>query len=333
MSGLVAALQADRNGSEGRMLKALLSALVFAVVFEGLLRRLVGGGVAGRLLFFVKDVLVVAMIPFVLSARLPSNSLGLASAYSTAVLLFVPLILSTSFHDPVLALFGAKQYLLFPVAGFAAMIAFRNAPKEAVIRYIRRISYLIIPTSLIALYQLSIPTDHWLNLTPEGGSLEAFSAAGRLRVSSTFPFVAQFCMFLNTAVYLSAVAILGSSPSNGVARFAGIASVPLLVLATFVTGSRGAVLGAAAILALASAFGALRGGRESLWKYVGGAVVLIAMISVLSWKFPQFFEAYTARKLGTGFQSHDAEVANRVSGMFTDWLRASGPKEIMIGNG
>jgi hypothetical protein len=48
------------------------------------------------------------------------------NAYKILALLFVPLIFFTASNDPLLAVFGAKQYLLFPLVGFATFLAFQQ---------------------------------------------------------------------------------------------------------------------------------------------------------------------------------------------------------------
>jgi hypothetical protein len=55
---------------------------------------------------------------------------------------------------------------------------------------------MIIPTTLVAVLQNSLSSSHWINLSVGGESLEAFSAGGYLRVSSTFSFTAQYSWFL-----------------------------------------------------------------------------------------------------------------------------------------
>ncbi len=59
----------------------------------------------------------------------------------------MPPFLLTFWHDPLLAVFGAKQYLLYPMVGFATFYAFQRTKVEDILRYFRWISLLVIPTS------------------------------------------------------------------------------------------------------------------------------------------------------------------------------------------
>src|SRR5678815_4379708 len=116
--------------------------------------------------------------------------------------------------------------------------------------------------------------------------MEAFSAAGRLRVSSTFPFVAQFTMFLNVAIYFCAAALSGASDAaSRLARWSRLSLVPLLILATFATGSRGAVIGGLVIFATATGFAAMKRGGIALSRLLLIGLVLAGLVGILSIRF------------------------------------------------
>ena len=52
-------------------------------------------------------------------------------------------------------------------------------------------------------------------MSVDGESLEDFSSAGHLRVSSTFSFVSQFCCFLNMQMFMVFFALHGYDKLGG----------------------------------------------------------------------------------------------------------------------
>jgi len=92
-------------------------------------------------------------------------------------------------------------------------------------------------------------------------------------------------------------------------------------------------VGGAAIITVAAVILLLKGGGRWFAGFAAVGVFLMLLVGILSVKFPQYFEAYAARKEGTQFRSHDAEVVDRVSGMLTRWYAASDAIHTSIGYG
>ena len=150
-------------------------------------------GIVGVLIFLLKDVIIFFLgFQLVTRHKLPAALNFITYAYALFAFLLLPNILITFGHDPILAVFGAKQYLLYPVVGISVFVAFQNATVPQIIKFCRIVALLMIPTGLIGILQTQISTTSWINLSVDGQSLEDFSSAGHLRISSTFSFVSQF---------------------------------------------------------------------------------------------------------------------------------------------
>lgn len=300
-----------------RQLRFLVCFLVLTLVFEGLVRKLAGTAMKD-VVFFAKDLLTLAIGFVVFRADKPGPIRFLWNTYLIVAALFVPLAFRTAFEDPKLALFGVERYLLFPVVAFATFLAFADCPKERIARFLFWGALLIIPTTLVALLQAKLPTDHWLNLGVQGESLETFMRAGKLRVSSTFPFISQYCMFLNTEVFIIMASAYHLKQLKGVWKVAALSTVPLLIVGTFITGSRQAVVGNIWIVVIAMALVTLKGKGGALaylWMLIGFLFMAYVSVKIL---YPQGFEIYLEREEGK-ISGVGGEVLSRTWDAFFGW--------------
>jgi hypothetical protein len=62
-------------------------------------------------------------------------------------------------------------------------------------------------------------------------------------------------------------------------------------------------------------------------------LVLAGLVGILSIRFPQFFEAYTARSTGKNLGIRDAEVTGRVSDMLFGWFESRDFFSMLVGHG
>ena len=314
-----------------RRLQHWLLFLVLVLTFEGVLRKKAPPGVK-QVIFFMKDFVAIWLAVQVAQMRRPPAIQFLSTAYATVAVLMTPLIIATALHDPLLALFGAKQYLLFPIVGLAVFMAFENATREEILRFFRWIALLVIPTSLIALLQSRLSPDHWLNLSVGGTNLETFSAGDKLRVSSTFPFVAQYGMFLNAQIFITAITLTHLQNLRRVWRIACLSLLPLLVLGSYITGSRSAVVGNVTILLLACGLAMTKlQSRVALRMVMLLAGLYLAFIG-MQHVFPSAFIAYRAREEGKliGLSS---EVRERTMSSLIDWTPVAGAPPSFLGYG
>lgn len=315
-----------------RTLRHTLMALVVLLTFEGLLRKLEPGSI-GVLIFLLKDV-VILYLGFQVFSRHKLNPAVhfLSIGYLVAGFFFVPCILQTMAHDPVLAVFGAKEYLLYPMVALALFVAFENAPMSRVVGFARLVAFLMIPAGLVAILQTRLPATNWINMSVDGGSLEDFSSAGHLRVSSTFSFVSQFCCFLNMQMFMVFLALQGGVKKlPPLKKLIYLAPIPLLVVCSYLTGSRGAVVGNTMVLVFAVGLACMRFelGKVIRFVWIAGAIAVVALIfQALS---PDLMATYTVREKGHAFGVSN-EIQDRVFDAFFGWTAHVGEVPF-FGNG
>lgn len=329
--------QSGKNAST--QCEILLFALILTMVFEGLLRKLAPS--LATPIFFLKDLLCLLGLLIINRVRFRDVLARLNNTWLTLFLLFLPLLFFTAFKDVLLAVFAAKQYLLYLIIAMLIVVAFPGSKHAAFRRFIFFTSLLLIPTTIVAAMQNALPSTHWLNLSVDGGSLERFSAAGYLRVSSTFSFTGQYSWFLNAEAFLLATSFFMQPVfKSGVWRMFRPLIYVLLGLAlmtgAFVTGGRSAVIGCGVTLALGFV---LIGFNKPSWLFSTGLLVIglcTTGIYILRIVKPEFMMAYTQRASGTEEISHEEEIATRMAGGFTDWADwfwDQDTKSVLLGNG
>jgi hypothetical protein len=296
-----------------------LCLLVVSLIFEGIARKLVPP--LGILIFFFKDFLTFFILFLCLTKKINAegsrwlNVMGLLSA------LLVPCILLTAVNSPVLALFGAKQYVLFPTVAVAMCAAYLPDHRRQLFSLFRLVGLSVIVTTLVAVAQNRLPAGNWLNLSVGGEDLSNFSAGGYLRVSATFPFVGQYCYYLNALCFcLPAFFYLYRPASRGwLAKIQIPALLGLLIVGMFVTGSRTSVVGNLGILCASGALLVISGGWKAVSKMILPAIMGFILLNLIESQYPELFAAYSARADGTGENSNAAEMKERIVGGLLNW--------------
>jgi hypothetical protein len=315
--------QIETGGNDPKALRRLRWTILFLVVeltFEGLARKLniADSSIA---IFLLKDLIIAAMGIQVILLKRPPAIQFLWIGYLAAVVLFLPCIISTAAHDPILAIFGAKQYLLYPMVAFAVFLGFEDSPVQEIVRFFRWMALLIIPTTVIALIQLRLPASHWLNLSVDGGDLQGFSAAGHLRVSSTFSFVAQYCAFINAEVFIAMIALNNLKDVGWLRKLIFLSLVPLLIISSYVTGSRGAVLVNCVIVAIAAMLSLMKFQARSALRIIVIIGALLLTLTITQYVFPEAFAAYSEREQGQLIGA-STEIQNRIADSLFNWTRS-----------
>jgi hypothetical protein len=302
-------------------LRRTLLGLAILLTFEGLLRKLEPNFI-GILIFLFKDVVILIMGFKIFRYHRLNPAINFISiSYITVAFFLIPCFLRTMAHDPLLAVFGAKEYLLYPIVGLAVFVVFENAPVDRVIRFARVIACLMIPAGLVAILQTELPSTSWINLAVDGSNLEAFTSAGHVRVSSTFSFVSQFCCFLNMQMYMVFFALHGGIRKlPPFKKLLYLAPIPLLIVSSYLTGSRGAVVGNTMVLVFAVGLTCLRFELRKLLGFLWIAGAIIIFIIGFQALFPGLMATYTVREKGHAFG-----VSNEIQGRILDaafgWTR------------
>ena len=142
-----------------RLISHLLTLLVFTLLVEGIVRKLLVGQ-ASDLFLLCKDVIVVLLSCLVLSLPTSKRSHPIRMGYVAFAFCMIPLVLYTALRDPLLAVFGAKQYLLFPMVALAMGSAYAPSSERAFFRVHLLCARWLVPVLLLSLLQLSLPASH-----------------------------------------------------------------------------------------------------------------------------------------------------------------------------
>ena len=238
--------------------------------------------------------------------------------------LLAPCIFLTVTKDPLLAVFGAKQYLLYPSLAAAMCAAYLPNHHRHFFSLFKWVALSVILTTLVAIAQNRLPASSWLNMTVSGDDLSKFSAGGYQRVSSTFAFVGQYCFYLNALCYCLPVYFYLNKVFRGPsANFKMLILIGLFIVGTFVTGSRTSVVGNAGILFAGGFLLAVGGGLQAVSKVIIPLITGIALYGLIQSQYPELFAAYQARVSGTQEASHTIEVKNRILNGLLDWTEGT----------
>lgn len=240
--------------------------VLFAVVFEGLLRKWILPQ-ASELIYFLKDMIFVgAYIGFLAHKKevIFKTAQITRLEYFLKSLLFLLLIwmgfqaLNPRLGSPLLGLFGMKFYLLFIPLMWMMPYLFKS--KEELERFLRNYLLLAIPICLLGLIQFFSPLNSPINTytdSPVGTELVGtFHGSGRIRVTSTFSYIGGMATFLSFCFGIF-LGLLGSNTSsNKIWTLFGSIELLLLLLGTFMNGSRSVMV---TMLILMAGFFVLQG--------------------------------------------------------------------------
>ena len=308
-----------------------LITLLVLLMLEGILRKTFH--FLSLPIFFAKDFLIFYLGIKAFLGHLPKEGMKFIYIQIALIILLIPCILNTLLLDPVLGAFGIKQYCLFPFVAVAVCGAYLPDQKEALLKLLRFLALSILVTTAVAVAQNRLPPGHWLNVNPDGQSLEGFSAGGYLRVTSTFPFVSQYCIYLNAMpVAIASFYFLRNKLQKRFAISISFCIALCYVIGVFITGSRSSVFGAAGITAAALVMMTLGSGISRVWRLLLILGFCFAGYQLTKVALPEAFGAYEARSQGTATESHFMEVENRVVDDLTHWM-AKVKYTSFLGNG
>ena len=286
--------------SKENKIRKLLYVIIFILIFEGLVRKILPNFLS-IILFFAKDLLCLIGLYFIYNSSLSNVSKRIVKYFMILVYFIYPLLLYNILLDPVLFIWGAKTYLLYMVVAILMTIAFPYDSKKDFKKFIFFITLMLVPTILTAIMQINLPPSHWLNRAVDGGSLEGFSAVGKLRVSSTFSFTGQFSFFLLfAATFYFANLFFEKHKKQSFLdnKLLKISLGFLLIAGVFITGGRTAVLGLMLITLIGAILILLKNPSFSLKRILISVILLLTLFPVLkTWK-PEYFAAYEERSSG-----------------------------------
>ena len=314
----------------------LLYALICTLVFEGIVRKLLPTSL-GQLVFFFKDLLCLTAFYFIAKVKLASSLKLIYTRWMIVVIAFCPLLIYTAMLDLPLSVFAAKQYLLYVSAGLLVPLAFPPGEVEKFKRFSFFFAALVIPTTLVAVLQNSLSGSHWLNRSVGGESLDAFAAAGYLRVSSTFSFTGQYSWFLNAVCAFVFLGFFLPYFHKAYLKWIITATFGILfMVGVFITGGRTAVIGSGGCLLIGFLLASWKAPSLTVSKGLIVGTIVFASLSLVRTIKPQYFAAYDRRSSGTKDVSHEEEIQDRVLDGFTSWTTwfwQQEPTVVLLGNG
>lgn len=308
--------------------RQLLYVLLGTLVLEGILRKLVPGGIS-IIIFFFKDLLCLTGVYYIASNKLTDGSKIIARKIKVLIILMYPLLCYNLFIDPILFVWGGKLYLLYTVIAILMPIAFPGDSKDEFIKFAGFILLILSLAVFMGLFQLTLAPSHWLNRSVAGDSLEAFSAGGMLRISSTFSFTGQYSYFL---VFASSIYFCGFFLRSSVKaslfnnKWVMIIIGFLLLTGSFSTGGKSAVLGLIAIMCLGFIFIGFKNPAFISKKLIVPVLVFLVVFPLIQSLKPEYFAAYTERSEGRGGSTDD--IIKRILAPFSGLADSS-----ILGNG
>lgn len=249
-----------------------VKAVLVLVVLEGALRKWALPQ-ASQFIYFLKDfVLIGAYLRYFLLSPVQTRLffqkpfllilIGCMAVWG-GVQAFNP-----SLGSPLIGLFGFKSYFLYVPLIWLVPQMFNT--EEELYRFIRNYLLLLIPVAILAIAQFFSPPDSPLNVYAwgEDGPAVVSSGLNTVRVTGTFSYLTGYATYLLTCLCLLLPVI--SRPQPRLWQVLTLAEGGLIAVTSFMTGSRGLVLGSVLL--------------------VSGYGLLLALTS-----FPSFFSV--ARKL------------------------------------
>jgi hypothetical protein len=317
----------------------LIYLLVFMLIYEGVLRKLFHP--LSLILFFLKDIFCLYGLYLINQVKLGGWEKKVFKIWQYTFIAFLPCLFVTFSHDPLLAIFGLKQYLLYVVTGILVPIAFPpdffNQFKKAIVFF----CLMLVPTTLVAVIQNSLPGSHWLNQSVDGTSLEGFSAAGKLRVSSTFAFTGQYSFFLNCVsvfwagsffLYADFKTTLYKKIKKILPFIVGIA----FLIGVFITGGRTAVFGSALCLGIGLILLMIKQPQIFVKKGLIAIGVLCIALSILRTINKDYFAAFDTRSTSNENYSQSKDFQGRFETNFIGWTKFFDQQDLLtniFGNG
>jgi hypothetical protein len=278
----------------------LVSTIYWLLIFEGVLRKWLLPE-WGKALFFIRDPLVILLYVLALKHRMiprqsPFLTVGVLFAIVSVPLICVQFFFRSGDFDWGIAAYGWRNYFLYlPLAFFVAKY-FRVASVKRLMRWTLFVS---IPIAVLVYIQFrspaSAPINQGLGKTADLQYVNGGVGRGLVRTYGTFTSAVGQQAFIVSSVSILLAAWMAprsKRPIKGVALFAATAAT-LTCLA--LSGSRGTVIWSGLVFSAAFAAALMTGRRLTLRIFFVPALLVLTAILVVSFAFPEAFEAFTER--------------------------------------
>lgn len=220
------------------------------VVLEGALRKWVLPQ-ASQFIYFFKDfVLIGAYLRYFLlspiQTRLFTQKIFILVLIGCMAIWGGLQVFNPSLGSPVIGLFGFKNYFLYVPLIWLVPQMFTT--EEELYRFIRNYLLLLIPVGVLAIAQFFSPPSSPLNVYAwgEDGPAVVSSGLGTVRVTGTFSYLAGYATYLLTCLCLLLPVV--SRPQAHLWQMLTLVEGGLIAVTSFMTGSRGLILGSVLLI-------------------------------------------------------------------------------------
>jgi hypothetical protein len=228
-----------------------IKTVLVLLVLEGALRKWVLPQ-ASEFIYFLKDfVLIGAYLRYFLLSTVQTRLF----TQTPLILLLIACMLAwggvqafnPSLGSPIIGLFGIKSYFLYIPLIWLVSQMFNS--EEELYRFIRNYLLLLIPVGLLATAQFFSPPTSPLNVYAWGeeGPAVVTSGLDTVRVTGTFSYLTGYSTYLLACLCL--LLPMFSRPQSRLWQVLTLIEGGFIAATSFMTGSRGVVLGSALLIA------------------------------------------------------------------------------------
>jgi hypothetical protein len=307
-----------------------IKALLVVVILEGAVRKWFLPS-ASEIVYFYKDFLMVVIVASYLTKKRKSpllikHELKLFSVILFAFALYVVAAISNpKLPHPLVGLLGVKAYLFYVPLVFLVPRMFTS--KEKLVTFLKWYLIIALPVAALSAMQFADSDPNsalnryaWDETTAAATGMEMQVAnfqdsagSNYVRVTGPFSYISGLAIYLPTmfALLLGLIAqrSIGSLPKGF--RWIYHLALAIVATATFMTGSRGAVLN---LFAIALVFYVMASKKDLLRRLRQAAIGAVLIGIALTVFFPQAFDALYTRSLGGEDQIE--EGSGRVDDIF-----------------
>ena len=168
--------------------------IFYYVVFEGVFRKWITPGLNLQIIL-IRDAIVIFAIMLGFSEKyfdIKSN-LEKSLFFLTFIVLFW-MIIQSIFNNLHIGIFliGFRNWIIY---FWFAVLIYRTFENLDLDRFSKKISYIMIPISILVYFQYNLPPEHILNLQPGGGVIYLV-VDGIVRTTGTFTFTSGYAQYI-----------------------------------------------------------------------------------------------------------------------------------------
>lgn len=214
------------------------------LVFEGALRKWVLPQ-ASEMIYFLKDIVLLgAYFNFYCfpthreRLSLKINIINFLVFCAIGWCLFQ--VFNPSLGSPLLGIFGVRGYILY--IPLIWMLPFLFASESELYNFLRSHLSLSIPVGLIGIAQFFSPASSFINKysNEEAQAVVTFGATTDVRITGTFSYISGYATYL--FIVFSLLIVMFSIKQSGRWRCISVIAIFLVIINSFMTGSRGTIL-------------------------------------------------------------------------------------------